>query len=43
MHMLPRQLPAAFPRTAFSGYSGLISRAPERRSPEPPAPPHKEE
>jgi hypothetical protein len=43
MHVLPRQLPAALPKTAFSGYYGLISRAPERRAPELPAPPDKEE
>jgi KaiC/GvpD/RAD55 family RecA-like ATPase len=43
MRVLPRRLPAALPRTAFSGYYGLISRAPERRVPEPPAPPPKEE
>lgn len=35
MRVLPRALPAAA-RTAFSGYYGLISRAPERRPPKPP-------
>jgi hypothetical protein len=38
MHVLPRRLPASLPRTAFSGYYGLISRAPERHAPEVPAP-----
>jgi hypothetical protein len=38
MHVLPRRLPASLPRTAFSGYYGLISRAPERRAPEVPVP-----
>ena len=33
MRVLPRQLPVVTPRTAFSGYYGLISRAPERRPP----------
>jgi circadian clock protein KaiC len=37
MRVLPRELPAAAPKTAFSGYHGLISRAPERRPP--PQPP----
>jgi len=32
MRVLPRQLP--LPKTAFSGYYGLISRSPERRPPE---------
>lgn len=32
--VLPRELPGALPPTAFSGYHGLISRAPERRPPE---------
>ena len=43
MRVLPRRLPAALPKTAFSGYHGLISRAPERRAPEGPAPPGKED
>ncbi len=38
MRVLPRHLKAALPRTAFSGYYGLISRAPERRAPELPPP-----
>ena len=40
MRVLPRQLPGV-PRAAFSGYYGLISRAPERRPP--PAKPDAEE
>jgi KaiC/GvpD/RAD55 family RecA-like ATPase len=36
MRVLPRQLPAAVPKTAFSRYHGLISRSPERRPPQPP-------
>jgi circadian clock protein KaiC len=32
MRVLPRQLPGAVTKTAFSRYQGLISRAPERRS-----------
>lgn len=43
MHVLPRRLPAALPRRAFSGYYSLISRAPERGRPEVPAPPGKED
>jgi circadian clock protein KaiC len=43
MRVLPRQLPAAMPRTAFSGYYGLISRAPERRPPQPSASPEEGE
>ena len=39
MRVLPRQLPTAAAKTAFSGYHGLISRAPERRPPQ--APPEK--
>jgi circadian clock protein KaiC len=31
MHILPRQLKGAIPRSPFSSYSGLVSRAPERR------------
>jgi circadian clock protein KaiC len=41
MRVLPRQLPVA--RPAFSSYPSLISRAPERRPPQPPAPPEEEE
>lgn len=41
MRLLPRQLPPAATPTAFSGYHGLISRAPERRPPQAPAPPEK--
>ena len=37
MRVLPRQLPPA-PKMAFSGYYGLISRAPERRPADEPAP-----
>ena len=33
MRVLPRKLPVALPKTPFSGYYGLISRAPERRPP----------
>jgi circadian clock protein KaiC len=36
MRVLPRALPGALPRTAFSSYHGLISRSPERRPPQPP-------
>jgi circadian clock protein KaiC len=39
MRVLARQLPVA--RPAFSSYHGLISRAPERRPPQPPAPKRK--
>ena len=40
MRVLPRQLPTVVPKTAFTGYHGLISRAPERRPPLPvPTPP----
>ena len=39
MRVLPRQLAAALPKTAFARYHGLISRAPERRPEQPPAPP----
>jgi circadian clock protein KaiC len=42
MRVLPRQLPVA-PKTAFSSYHGLISRAPERRPPNPALPPEEEE
>jgi circadian clock protein KaiC len=38
MRVLPRQLPAAAVKTAFASYHGLISRAPERRPPQPAAP-----
>jgi circadian clock protein KaiC len=38
MRVLPRELPAAVSKSAFSRYQGLISRAPERRPPQPPAP-----
>lgn len=41
MRVLPRELPAAAATTAFSGYHGLISRAPERRPPPGTAPPEK--
>jgi KaiC/GvpD/RAD55 family RecA-like ATPase len=34
MRVLPRELPLPMPQRAFSSYSGLVSRAPERR-PEP--------
>ena len=43
MRVLPRQLPAAVAKTSFSGYYGLISRAPERRPPNPALPPEEEE
>ena len=33
MRVLPRRLPGALPKVAFSGHYGLISRAPERRPP----------
>ena len=33
MRVLPRQLPVAAARSAFSAYYGLISRSPERRPP----------
>ena len=33
--VLPRELSGAQPRVPFSGYHGLISRAPERRPPPP--------
>jgi circadian clock protein KaiC len=39
MRVLPRQLPAAASKTAFSSYHALISRSPERRAPQPPTPP----
>jgi circadian clock protein KaiC len=42
MRVLPRQLPAAVSKAAFSRYHSLISRAPERRSPHPPPPEEKE-
>jgi circadian clock protein KaiC len=42
MRVLPRHLPAALPKTAFSGYFGLISRAPERRPPGLPTPKEEE-
>jgi circadian clock protein KaiC len=38
MRVLPRELPAALSESAFSRYQGLISRAPERRSPQRPDP-----
>jgi KaiC/GvpD/RAD55 family RecA-like ATPase len=38
MRILPRELPAAVSESAFSRYQGLISRAPERRSPQPTRP-----
>lgn len=37
MRVLPRELPGAAPRMAFSAYQGLIARSPERR-PKPPTP-----
>jgi circadian clock protein KaiC len=37
MRVLPRQLPV-LPKTAFSSYYGLISRAAERRPPQSPTP-----
>ena len=43
MRVLPRQLPTAVPKTAFTGYHGLISRAPERRPPQPLKPPEENE
>jgi len=44
MRVLPRQLPTVVPRTAFTGYHGLISRAPERRPPlQVPTPPEEQE
>jgi circadian clock protein KaiC len=39
MRVLPRKLPPALPKMAFSDYYSLISRAPERRPPRPPAEP----
>ena len=39
MRVLPRKLPAALPKMAFSNYYGLISRSPERRPPRPPEEP----
>ena len=41
MRVLPRELPGAAAKTSFSGYHGLISRAPERRPPQPPTLPEK--
>jgi circadian clock protein KaiC len=38
MRVLPRELPAAVSQSAFSRYQGLISRAPERRPPQPTRP-----
>ncbi len=43
MRVLPRKLPDAMPQSSFSRYHGLISRAPERRSPRPPEPREPEE
>jgi hypothetical protein len=44
MRVLPRQLPTVVPQTAFTGYHGLISRAPERRPPlQVPTPPDQKE
>jgi KaiC/GvpD/RAD55 family RecA-like ATPase len=43
MRVLPRKLPDAMPQSSFSRYHGLISRAPERRSPRPPEPRKPEE
>lgn len=34
MRVIPRVLPAALSKSAFSRYQGLISRAPERRPPQ---------
>jgi circadian clock protein KaiC len=42
MRVLPRRLPAGVPKSAFSGYFGLISRAPERRPPAAPTPTEEE-
>ena len=42
MRVLPRRLPAGVPKSALSGYFGLISRAPERRPPAAPAPTEEE-
>jgi len=36
MRVLPRELSAAVSKSAFSRYQSLISRAPERRPPQPP-------
>jgi circadian clock protein KaiC len=38
MRILPRKLPTAVPEVSFSSYHGLISRAPERRPAQSPAP-----
>jgi hypothetical protein len=43
MRVLPRKLPVALPKAAFSDYHGLISRAPERRPPATRKPPDGEE
>jgi circadian clock protein KaiC len=43
MRVLPRELPAAVSKFAFSRYQGLISRAPERRPPRLPPPSEQEE
>ena len=43
MRILPRKLPVALPKAAFSDYHGLISRAPERRPPATRKPPDGEE
>ena len=43
MRVLPRQLPAAVPKTGFSGFHGLISRSPERRPPQPSTPREEED
>ena len=37
MRVLPRQIPVALPKRAFSSYHALISRAPERTGPQSPA------
>lgn len=38
MRVLPRELPAAVSKSTFSRYQSLISRAPERRTPQPAEP-----
>jgi circadian clock protein KaiC len=43
MRVLPRELPARVTKAGFSFYQGLISRAPERRPPEPRRPREQEE
>jgi circadian clock protein KaiC len=43
MRVLPRKLPDVMPQSVFSRYHSLISRAPERRSPQQPEPREPEE